>query len=108
MDTIPVAGAAKIWTAKPIAMKVRETPAMALSIAARGMTERNVPTKRTPTSSSRPRRRHAHSPASYALRAATAAGTLRCRAVRYTGAMIRVDHAKNVTMLMPCGSAVTG
>ena len=59
MDTIPVAGAAKIWTAKPIAMKVSETPAMALSIAARGMTERNVPTKRTPTSSSRPRRRHA-------------------------------------------------
>ena len=58
METMAVPGAAKISTAKPIAMKVSETPAIAESMAARGMALRSASTKSTPTSSSNPSSTH--------------------------------------------------
>mmetsp|Transcript_5026 Transcript_5026/g.10455 ORF Transcript_5026/g.10455 Transcript_5026/m.10455 type:complete len:204 (-) Transcript_5026:2092-2703(-) len=98
MGMIPTAGLEKICTVKVMAMKVRETPAIAAIIAARGTRLRICPTRNTQGSSRTPSIKQHARPVRYASSASPVFSN--------TGAIMSIVKAKKRTVLIPCGKAV--
>ena len=81
MGRMAISGEAKIWSTKPIAMKVMAIPARADSRAARGVWRRSQSPTSAPALSITPETRVANRPACHASRWSPVS--------RATGAMIR-------------------